>query len=387
MRSLCIFVLAFGATLDAQRTIVVTGGGNALQQAVTQANAGDTLDVRPGWYDRIKVSKGIAILCSPGVTLDGGFNSHALRVTALPAGETFVLRGGSYYNISVLTNAAVAVDHCCGRIILDALESFTLLTGAPLSIEHCTGPVLLRRFKARLPFPGTHSVIRFASNVSITASPVLPPLRICEVNLCLTDCSVMGSTGVALHADHSVVSITGGKLEGAFSQTLGVGYPAITLWGTSLSVAGGARLSGGKGAGPAITSTWGHVRLAPSVTLTGTSPVIRGIVPVHESVPSVLSRGVAPGALLKAQVEAEAGSSTVTLIGHPVEPVFTPFGHLWLDPTSSMLDLRCVPSSGAYSLSIPLPLLPPRLALGFQTLSLTAAGKIIIGTASRVVLE
>jgi len=69
-RTVAALLFLHGALL-AQATWVVTGGGPALQIALTAAAAGDILDVQPGINSPVVCSHGVRIALRPGARIDG----------------------------------------------------------------------------------------------------------------------------------------------------------------------------------------------------------------------------------------------------------------------------------------------------------------------------
>lgn len=142
MTGVLLVLLALSTPVAAQRTIVVQGGGSALQQAIDQASPGDTLDVLAGTYSQIVVSKGITIACRAGVGVLGstGFVLHADQVSA---GETLTVSGGRYTGGAPFSGGPISVTGCAGIVVLDGVVAVPQgITAGALTIDGNSGPVI-----------------------------------------------------------------------------------------------------------------------------------------------------------------------------------------------------------------------------------------------------
>jgi hypothetical protein len=106
-------LLLAAAQLPAQTTIVVQGGGPALQTALLTAGPGDVLDVLPGAYSPATATRGVRIQLRTGAILDSPapFTTPAITVSGIPATETLVLAGGEVHGIEV--------NGCAGGVHFD----------------------------------------------------------------------------------------------------------------------------------------------------------------------------------------------------------------------------------------------------------------------------
>ena len=139
-----LVTLSLTAHLAAQNTILVQGGGAALQQAVDAARPGDTLDVRAARYSGVVVGKGITVRCAAGVVVENT-QGAALRIDGVPPGETLQVRGGRFVGGGFLGDPPLKVERCVGTVVLDRVlpVSASVLIGT-LALEGNPGPVVLR---------------------------------------------------------------------------------------------------------------------------------------------------------------------------------------------------------------------------------------------------
>lgn len=365
LRLLAVAVVA-GAALCAQQTIIVQGGGQAYDQALLAANHGDTLIVRAGRYQSSTATKGVTVLCDPGVEFGLGLGWFPIGATNLPAGTNFVFRGG---RIAFQMNFSdVAVTNCAGNVVFEGLVDDD---GLGISISNCASVAFHRcRFDK--------ATIRDSS-------------------LALSECTISGSWAVpSLELIDSEVAIAGGSIRGKDGfQSLFPPQPGIGLFGGTLTIAGDANtvITAGNGVGfpppPAITASVGELRIDPAVQLVSSAPsAIAGGATVRVlPIPSVAASPVASGRPFTASVHAEVGSDTWLLASWLVAPVAFPFGTLWVSPAGPMVDRGIVPPGGYRSWSIVVPALPRGTAVVFQPISVRTTGELVIGTPTVVVFD
>ena len=175
----------------------------------------------------------------------------------------------------------------------------------------------------------------------------------------------------------------------AFGPTSG-----ISLISGSLTLAGDTTvISAGLGtiARSAIGTTAGTVRIEPAVQLVpnGNAPPIGGPANVLvQRIPSVRATGVPVGQTLTARIHAEAGSLTFTFLSWPFVPVTLPFGTLWVDPNSVILDGGLVPGTGIRTVSVVVPPSPRAQPIVLQPISaLASLPTLVIGTPTMVIVN
>ncbi len=399
MRDLSI-ALVFGALasfpLAAQNTIVVQGGGAALQQAVDAAMPGDRLDVHAGSYLPVQIAKGITVDCRPGVVVRGS-NVPVLIVTGVPATESLTLLGGAFEGGGLLSGPPVSIQGCAGQIVVDGIEVRTPnVVRNSLSVTSNSGPVLFRRIDLGTDdYFLSSALVSACDQVSFSHCPNLPPLAIAGSRVVVEECVIAGrNASIGLAMNSGDVSVAGGTIVGSFEFSALNPLPAIRMAGGRLSLAGAGSVVAGRlgpNAAPAIDLRGGEVRLAPTVALNSTHPtpiLNSGGLVVPAALPAVSVDGVPPGSVLAVDVLAEAASLTAVFVDVPRTPTPLPFGDFWVGLDSPFLDLRTTPASGSYQFSGGLPnSLPLGLPVCLQPVSVTTAGQLWVGPAARTTLR
>ena len=347
------------APLAAQQTIVVQGGGNALQNAVAQANPGDILVVRAGTYGNTLVDKGITIRCDLGVVIQLVGRGSALGV-AVPAGQLFRMRGGSLVGGGGLFPALATSG--AGTAIFEEVGSgsFSIATGTQVAFHRCGFGEL---------------------NVGLVGGAVS--------NVAFDDCTLNGRTQIT----NARVTMAGGSATGSGNPLFS--FPAFLLVDGTLTIAGDpttviAGNSMGLAPAPAIETKGGTLILGPQVRLVSLAPApITGPATViSRFLPSIRSQSAAAGRTFTATVHGEVGSSTHILASLPVGPVTLPFGQLWISTDSLVLDSGIVPASGTRSVSLPLPTtLPPDVPVILQSITTLTNSQLWIGPPTAVFLN
>ncbi|HEX5053270.1 MAG TPA: hypothetical protein VFZ65_15955 [Planctomycetota bacterium] len=382
-------LLLLASVLPAQVVIPVMGGGAALQQAVLAASPGDILDVHPGNYSSVTVTRGLRLLLQPGVQIVGGPYTVSLTISAIPAGETLVVAGGRLQGISALG--------CAGTVVWDGiyiLENFFDVSW----IDGCTGPVACQGVQGGASyFAQSRIQVRDCSQVSFHGG-TLPSVRV--TNSTVTFHGVVipkHNTASGLAIDSGSVSIAGGSMAGGNFFSLPVELPGISMTQGTLVLTDGALIIAetywhafypSSPGVSAIEAGSGTVVLDPSVsfvTWPGTSGVSGGANVTNRSVPS-LAMLRQPGAFHLA-LRAEPGSVLFTAWNLPLPAIHLPFGELWLDPASPVLAVTAMPASGRAVVSGSLPVAPPFQVLVAQSLAWTAAGELLLGVPDRVVWD
>lgn len=111
-------VLAAGipvSSIATQSTIVVSGGGGALNAAVQQASSGDRLIVRAARYQALLADRGLTIDCGAGFQFDADiYSGGPSRIFGVPAGQSLRLRGGEIVASGLFTR--VEISQCAGIV-------------------------------------------------------------------------------------------------------------------------------------------------------------------------------------------------------------------------------------------------------------------------------
>jgi hypothetical protein len=387
-----IALALLAAPLAGQTTTIVQGGGPALQNAITLANDGDTLVVSSGTYDAITVAKGITIRCLANVVINPSPLGIAVAVSGLPQFRTFVMDGGTF-NIFTVTG-------CAGGVVFDRTTLTRIFVPFPTTscaVSACTGPVIIKG--TILPvIPGVNVPMTVANSSAVTFIDChdAPYLTLDNSTVCLVDCTVQmrdfGPPAIQLRSGS--VTVSGGDYIGSVYFSFPAPCPAITVAAGTLTVTGGAVLRSNVDpfnyapAGPAVqVSPNGVVRLDPSVQLVspGFTPSITGPV-TNLTIPSLAFARPTTGTF-SLTIRGEPGSLILTGLDLPRPAVATPFGDLWVDPRSTILDIRTLPPGGTGVLTGPLPALPPYFSVALQSVAFPAAGGVVLGAPRCVVFD
>lgn len=384
-------VFAFAALLPAQTTHVVQGGGTALQLAINTAAPGDILDVMPGSYAAVTVTRGLRMSLRPGASVVVPFLSTlaAITVSALPGGEAVVVTGGTVQGV-----AAVA---CAGAILCDRM-TLDNANGGSSRIDGCSGPVTLQQIaNSTQPTFGSLVIVN-SGQVSFT-SCTLPRTSVTNANVTFADCSIRpygGSwpTGNApsLRVRSGHVSIAGGRVSGGVAASLPYHESGILLEQGELVLAGAARIEESQDQWslpqtPALDTLAGAVRIDPAVVLVGTPPMQGPAVVTNAHTPSLAVAHNPGSANYQLTLAAEPHSLAFTLLGLPVPVQPSPWGDLWLVPESLILDVATVPANGSHAFAQSLTGLPPLLVLVAQSATLSPTNTIAVSVPVRFVWD
>lgn len=377
-------------SLAAQQTIVVQGGGPALQLAINAASPGDTLDVFPGTYDPIVVAKGIRIACRGGVLLDAGASGvPAADISGVPAGATFELEGGTF-RASSWNAPALRVADTFGTVQLRGaidVENNAALFGTSLLLQRCHGPVIVHA--ATLAdfdvFDHATVSIRDSAQVAFTGSTINQTLYVTNSNVAFTDTDIAWG----LRVESGSVSLADGDIHGPW-QFSGIGYPAVILSAGELALAGSMTITATAwGQVSAVQTQGGLVRVGPGVSLRSSvgAPGISGPARVlNEHLPSVHTLGVPSGQPLTVRVDGEPSAMAAVFVDVCQPPVPTPFGPLWVSPLSPVLAHQQLDPNGALTVTVPA-VVPPGTTLTLQAMSLSPGGALSVGTAARIAID
>lgn len=370
-----------GAAL-AQSTIVVTGGGANLQQAIDRASPGDTLDVRAGTYNSVVVDKGLRILCSAGVTVVRTALAPSVIIDGVPAGQLCDWYGGAC-NTDLVFIPALRVARCDGTVVLRGPLWPVGTGGASRTFEvaGCRGPVLFDGITFGVPGAPRSAHIRDSAQVTLNTCTLRDALYVERSAVALSDSELVKG----LRIDGGSVVVADTDIEGVW-QWSGMGYPGVTLDSGELTLTGTMEVIARSASQVAAIETHGGlVRIGPDVTLRASfSPPITGPATVlQQHVPSAHVASAASGQTLDLRITGEPGVLTATFLDLTPAPLSTPFGTLWVAPTSPVIDLRPLDATGEFRLTTPANV-PAGTTATFQPLSLSAQGALWIGTPARV---
>ncbi|MCA8964381.1 MAG: hypothetical protein H6838_14755 [Planctomycetes bacterium] len=371
------------ALAAAQTTHVVPAGGGALQLAINAASPGDVLDLLPGDHLAATVSRGLHFSLRSGARILAG-GQAALTIFSLPATEAVIVEGGSVQGVSAIG--------CAGAVVCTDLVFSTPGPLAAAHIDSCTGPVAMTRLRGEaLSIFATHGFVSIDNSSQVSFhSCMLPVTRVTGSNVSFADTTIpTQAANPALHIVSGSVAVTGGRFTGGV-VAYPLRWPGIRMDGGSLVATGGAIIEATPNIpvpGSAIETAGGAIRLDPSVTLLGTTP-ING--PASVSVaftPGIEVTRARQSPTYQVTVRAERSSLAFTLISLP-QPA-TPFvlGDLWLPPDSPVLDVGVIPLSGARAFTRSLSAVPPFLVLVTQSASLSPSGTIAVGAPTRFVWD
>jgi hypothetical protein len=362
--SAALVSFAFAGLATAQ-TIVVSGGGAALQQAVVAAPVGAILDVLPGSYTPVVATRGLRISLRQGATVSAPVLSgvHGVRIWGVPAGEQFVLEGSG-------TVTAIAIGLCAGDVVVNGIDHAEPFV--PVTVGGCTGAVTFHRTTCRGAgaVPLGWIVVDASTNVSFTAC-TLPCMTVQGSRVGLNGCTNWNAHGSRPGIDvvSGSVVVDGGTVAGGLVGFLPTPAPGIRLAQGEVVLTGSAVIRPSPVPIPsaAIETTGGSLRRDPSVLVLGaiTGPAVVQ----HVEIPSLTVAHTANA--LAVTLTAGLGSVVFTFAGLPTSPVPTPWGDAWLSPLDPILDVVVMPPSGVHSFVWPFASVPPFAQLVVQSVALT----------------
>lgn len=387
--SVAVATVALCAT--AQTTHVVQGGGAALQTAIASAAPGDILDVMPGSYSSITVARGIRIQLRSGAEITAPFLSTvpAVSVTGLPRGEACVIAGGRVHG--------VAATGCAGAVVCDSVQLHDAVDRILLTCTACTGPMVFHQVATNAVVPSFGAVtFTDCAQVSCTTAR-LPRTTVTNSFVTLTDVtmrpyggSFQTGTMPTLHVRSGHVSITGGRIDGGVAASWPFHESGIQLDQGEVVLTGGALVQESPPffsplTVPAINTAGGRLRIDPSVTLVGTPAIAGPAAVVFATTPGLEVLRAAGSVSYQVTLRGEPNSLAFTLIGLPQPALPSPFGVLWLDPMSPILDVTTMPAGGATTFSRAHTNVPPFLTLALQSATLSPTASIAVSPPVRFV--
>ena len=330
--------------------------------AVAAAAVGDTLSVRPGAYTGAAIQRGLSIVpATPTSTImfTGTFTVQGLR-----AGERVVLQGLQFLSLGGFQATPISCSSCLGTVHLSAVSFLWLQPGhGTVQILGCR-LVTLDQCRIQGLNVNSATVVLSRSDVRpLQQNLVVPACRLTNAHLTVVDGSILGHNG------WPSPPFCGPATEG------------IACTGGQILMMGSAGVAGGAGGGgwcpytqaDAVTGT-GSVTREATTTLGRVSSA--GIQVAVRHLPHQLANGAPPGGALTTELRSQPAVPTALFVSVPRDALATPFGALWLDPSSLVqIDAGATDAAGRRTLRFPiLPFMPLGLALGFQSAVLLPGG-------------
>ncbi len=376
--------------LVGQSTVVVRGGGPALNLAIQQATPGDHLIVRAADYDALLVDRGLRIECDVGVRFDANaILGSGSRIFGVPAGQWLSIRGGVMAAGSI---SRLEIHRCTGVVtwVAPTFEAaglrgtISIENSASVSIESPVFPAV-----SALGNGWLFSVTGSATAVSACTN--CAPFDLHQSSVSLDGVSVPSTYGIgSLLADASHLSITGGSLPGSNFNLGQISLPGIRMTNSDATITGGARITAGTGQTGlqgAIEGDNSLLRLDPSVQLVAPGTAVRGTIGVDpRTVPQLeLPRRITSAAAFDMWTHGAAQDVVFVLFDLPGPTLATPLGSLWITTSAPILDLVAIPAGSTATVRhYTAPSLPAALPLVFQAIRIGASGEMTLGTPSRV---
>ena len=348
--------LGLGGSISAQQTVIVQGGGTALDRAVQAASPGDVLVVRAGTYLPVVVRRGITVLCNAGVQLTT-FSlppvGPTLSFELIPTGEVATWRGGEL--------AASAGG-----------PSILSMTNAPGAI-HVEG--LTTR---QLRIAGADQVTMADTTIATPSQQVAGTIvDIADANVSFLRCSIRGGiigeqaagTFLAARSDIAIaqsVIDNLGAIPGLFAPAIAFDQSNVSIQGAMTVISRQVRT----GVGPTIAGNGGSLTLDPAVVLRGAGgPLISGVVPTMQKVAFVEATSSPVSSSTSLRTIAAPGNLVATVIGLHGPRVTSRFGTLWIQAPIT-LDVSVAPSSGGVTVPYTLPAAAFGVPIVFQAVGI-----------------
>jgi len=330
----------------------VSGGGAALQNAITAAAVGDTLLVQAGDYDSVLIQKGLTILCDPGVRVLSS-SVTPVSMNQIPAGQTGRWHGGELVQNGVV--ASFRVFFCDGIVEVEGMS--------------CAGCIINDSPQSSFTDCSLAGRNQVDNSTATFSNCVLHRTQFCSGSVCSSLEVVDG--GFAMVTDSTITGPPGLVFFPA-SPGIYVDNGTIQLSGINTIVSPGAATIPAVNFGP----LGGTIESDPLVTINGT--VANGTV-TTTTVTSSATTGGTSGATLNVDTYSEPGSFAFAFVGLPLPRVATPFGDLWMTPPVVTVSAGVVPASGVLAGSFVVPAGAAGEALTFQPASILTNGNIVLG--------
>lgn len=372
--SVVVLALHAASFASAQSTIVVSGGGTALQTAINAAAPGDTLVVQPAAYAAVTCSKGLRLALQAGAQVGTG-SGTGLTLTNLPPAERFLVDGGSI--------AGIAASGCAGTIVVDGVD----VSSTTEQFAGCTGAIVFDTVRYLGSFTLSNGRVSFDTCAQVSFRDcLLPALTFTNSRALLQGCTVrpyiFSAPGVQLVSGS--LTISGGLTTGSEAVFFSIARPGIQIDAGDLMLTGGAVVQALEYAGqtaPGVLVNGGAVRRDPGIAVTGTPPFSSLSSVFTAPTPSLTVATVAT--TLDVATRGQPGDLLVTFAGLLTAPYATPWGDAWLLPTDPILDVAVLPASGTAAFSRTFAAVPPFVELTLQPVALAPNGTLTIGAPTR----
>ncbi len=323
---------SFAAVATAQTFVVDASNGpganfTSLSAATAAAPDGAILLVRPGTYVDVAVQivgKGLTILAEPGAKMQGVF-STLLWINGIAPTQAVVIRGLEF-SAGSLNPATVNCGNNAGRIFLDGVGQTSGGGPTRLLVDHCAA-LIARNCLFRGACSSTDSVAVFDGCTFDGASSATPSIN-------------GGFTQVGGDVQFVDCLLRSNAVFGA---------AALTMTGGAVRINGTSALINAFSSGFVIVGT-GSVRVAPSVTLTGTAPYFAAtIAATVVDTPRLRLDEIAPAGTWRGSLHGPIGHAGWVLVALPVNPFTLPFlaDTDWLDPFTTFILNGGFPAAGA----------------------------------------
>lgn len=357
------------------------------------------LAIRAGTYHGFTTNKALALIGTPGATkvVTAQVGLPVLEVLDIPVGRTFAAR--DLVILAFGMTPRLVFRRCSGPVVLQRLESENTYFGVSLEFDSCGAAELTACGLEQSAFQAGVAVRASASDVFIQSCLLRGQYAVLDprgLNLYAT-AGVRAQSGSRVFLAETTVIGGAGAHEWPYVGTYRTSAAGVSLLASSARVGRGCDVAAGLGATPALPVSGidgtGTVELDPSVPVTpyGGAPPIAPTVTVDARVVSALGvTGGDLGGLLQIDLRSAASRPYVLAVGQLAASVPTPFGSLFLAPSSLIvLTGGLQTSQGALTWSLPV---PPNPALYAQHLAWQAAtedplGRVDLTNPAAVVLR
>ena len=299
----------------------------SIKSALVNAIDGDRILVRRGTYTGFVVTRGVAIIGSPGVVISSPFPNHFVGAR-VPAGRTFSLS-------NVDCHVPFDVRDCAGGVLLE-------------SVVMRMGSGFMRCKQVSLTRCSMLSIQPLTSTVVISEGTSLRELIITKgSNVTLVNTPMVGQPGWWWY----------GRFNPAPSPIYLDGTSNLTITGDR-----GTLIQGGSTTNPVIAGN-GSLVLDPRVQLKNFSSsgasIGSGIRVTRRTVPYLDAQGAPLGGTVKVTLKAGAHHPFFLAVSLPGDVTSIPSlgGSVWLDlNTTVLIAAGKLDANGAYAWSIPVPI-------------------------------
>lgn len=349
-------------SLTAQRVFVVAAGGGTgvdftdVPPAISAANDGDVILVRPGTYSAADINnKAISLLGTSGVTLTG------LRVHDLaPSRSVTVSDLMVFANFTLLFPGA---SDCVGRVLFERVSFGQSNSSSPGVRPLFQNNADLRFSSCR--FPALASIA--GSLTTMTDCSLVPP----SFNLTGTSLAQSGGTTVM-----SRCTVIGQSELGRVSPTAAISLNGGTLY---LTDDGSNRIAAGTATTvqqpAAIVGSGAVIRDPRVVVVAGSAPPIAGPSDTIRAIPTLRALGAPVGGNVELDLSGAPGQVFALVIGLPGTPLQLPALGGYVGLGTLAVVAQGVFGANPHRMSIPVSAgLPQGFQIAWQAVALDALG-------------